>query len=65
MKNSNITRKKKIYNKFSSYTLDQLNTLYDTLNFRLKKNYSKKYAQSLLIVMWNIDKELDRRKFVK
>lgn len=65
MKNSNITRKNKIYNKFSSYTLDQLNTLYDTLNFRLKKNYSKKYAQSLLIVMWNIDKELDRRKFVK
>lgn len=62
MKDTNILREHK-YNKFSFYTLDQLNALYDVLNLRLKRKTSNKYTKSLLIVMWNIDKELDKRKF--
>lgn len=65
IKKNNLVSKKKS-DKFSSYAIDELNKLYNTLNLKLKKgSYSKKYAQALLIVMANIDKELDKRKFVK
>lgn len=63
--NKNSVLKEK-FDKLSSYNLDELNKLYNILNLKLKKGlYSKKYTQALLIVMANIDKELDKRKFIK
>jgi hypothetical protein len=65
IKKNDIISKEKL-DKFSSYTSDELNKLYNVLNYRLKKTFfSKKHSQALLAVMSSIDKELDKRKFIK
>ena len=65
IKKNNFILKEKL-DKFSSYNLDELNKLYNVLDYRLKKTFfSKKHSQALLIVMSSIDKEVDKRKFIK